>query len=463
VVSYVTLSHCWGEHTPIRLFQHNITSFKEGIKVNELSPVFRSSLHVAKHFGIRYIWIDSLCIIQDSKVDWEQESSKMGEIYSGSICNLTATARPDGTESLFSVRSHWEISPLIIPMGTKYFDLQDPNFWQIEVEESPSCKRAWVFQERFLAPRNLHFGARQLFWECDCCLACEMYPTSVPDIIRKESHVRLPSMIEDVSGTWQSLVRMYSATSLTYDTDRLVAFSGIAKKFMDGHKDEYLAGLWVSKLDAQLLWQVDQRYTSRRMSSYVAPSWSWASVTGRLGGEIQDLETNTVTLIDILRTSVNVSQRNPLGVVSGGALRIQAHLAWAEIQYSQPRSKTDLYKFYLETGKGLVELMSKNRVGIGLFLDIVPANVHIPRLACVPIRSGKLQEDREPGVQGLLLEACDGPFGRFQRFGCFELKGVRLLELFSDACRYFDCRSDQGGLKYAHGGKGAQKYNITII
>ncbi|KAH8694341.1 hypothetical protein GQ44DRAFT_733820 [Phaeosphaeriaceae sp. PMI808] len=251
----------------------------------------------------------------------------MGEIYAGSVCNLAATARSNGKESLFSGRSYWEISPLIIRMGSKYFDLQDPNLWQIEVEDSPLCKRAWVFQERFLAPRNLHFGARQLFWECDCCLACEMYPTSVPDIIRNESHVRIPSMIEDVNGTWQSMVRMYSATDMTYDTNRLVAFSGIAKKFMERNRDEYLAGLWGSKLNVQLLWQVDPRYTSGRTNSYVAPSWSWASVTGRLGGEMQDLETNTHTLIDRVHTSVDVSQHNPLGIVSGGVLQIQAHLS----------------------------------------------------------------------------------------------------------------------------------------
>lgn len=462
MVRYLTLSHCWGQHTPLKLLQRNLASFKEHIDINQLSAVFQSSFQVAKHFGVRYIWIDSLCIIQDSKADWERESAKMSEIYAGSVCNLAATARSDGEESIFSNRTYSEISPLIIRMGSKYFDLQDPNLWQIEVDDSPLCTRGWVFQERLLAPRNLHFGAHQLFWECDCCLACEMYPISVPDIIRRESHVRLSSIIEDLPGVWQSMVRMYSATNLTYDSDRLVAFSGIAKRFLNQSQDEYLAGLWHSNLDAQLLWHVDPRYESSRTSSYVSPSWSWASVTGRLGGEMQDPGTNTHILINIIQASVDSSQHNPLGIVSGGVLQIQARLARAKIQFSESNPMTGLWKFYLEIGEELVEITFENRASISLFPDVVPTSVHSPNLICVPIRSGKLQNDQELIVQGLLLETCDWPLGQFQRFGCFELQGVKMLEFLSEACRTFDGKSGHDGFEYAKDDDATQRYNITI-
>lgn len=163
---YLTLSHCWGKNEmPIRLLRNNLASFKQQIPFTALSPVFQDAIKVVKHLGYRYLWVDSLCIIQDSVEDWKIESGLMGAVYSGSTCNLAATARPDGSKSLFLDRDTSTLRPLTVQASTSCLAVHDIHFWQRSVEDSPLWRRAWVCQELLLACRNIHFGAEQLFWE----------------------------------------------------------------------------------------------------------------------------------------------------------------------------------------------------------------------------------------------------------------------------------------------------------
>ena len=75
--SYVTLSHCWGEGKPLKLNKDNEPSMLESLTLSQLPLTFRDAVHVTRQLGFRYLWIDSLCIIQDSQEDWEIESAKM--------------------------------------------------------------------------------------------------------------------------------------------------------------------------------------------------------------------------------------------------------------------------------------------------------------------------------------------------------------------------------------------------
>ncbi|KAN0094277.1 Heterokaryon incompatibility protein (HET) domain containing protein [Hyaloscypha variabilis] len=332
-ICYLTLSHCWGQNQmPIRLLRHNLDSFKQHIPFTELSPVFQDAIKVVKHLGYRYLWVDSLCIIQDCTEDWKIESGLMGAVYSGSTCNLAATARPDGSKSLFFDRDMSTLQPLTVQASNSRLVVHDLHFWQRSVEDSPLWRRAWVYQELLLARRNIHFGASQLFWECDDRLACESYPAFVPKTIRQ---VKLRSMAAAPYETWESIVSAYSKGELTYETDKLVAISGLASKVQDVVKDEYVAGLWRANLQKQLLWRTDQRYASRRPAAYVAPTWSWASVTGRVyfpNVYMDDFHPPYETFLDRLmkrdsyphafRATVEASPANPLGQVSGGSLHV---------------------------------------------------------------------------------------------------------------------------------------------
>lgn len=91
---YATLSHCWGS-SPIKkkLIISKIEDMRAGVSVSELPRTFQDAIVVARKLGLRYLWIDSLCIIQDSPgdVDWAHESSLMNDVYGNSSCNISAT------------------------------------------------------------------------------------------------------------------------------------------------------------------------------------------------------------------------------------------------------------------------------------------------------------------------------------------------------------------------------------
>jgi hypothetical protein len=130
-------------------------------------------------------------------------------------------------------------------------------------------------------------------------------------------------------------------------------------------------------------------------------------------------------------------------------------------------STTDSWNFYLEIENVFVELKFEKRDSVCLFLDIVSFGqpgtyVQSLEMICIPVKSGKLQRDGDPIVQGLLLEASDNRLGEFRRFGCFKIEGVKQVGLFNEACQYFDSNADQIGLKYTRDTEGVQKYEIII-
>jgi Heterokaryon incompatibility protein (HET) len=100
VLKYATLSHSWGGILAKKLVKESIHDFQRGIRVGDLPKTFREAIHVTRKLGVKYLWVDALCVIQDSEKDWLVESSKMGEIYLDSYINLAATASGDSRGGL---------------------------------------------------------------------------------------------------------------------------------------------------------------------------------------------------------------------------------------------------------------------------------------------------------------------------------------------------------------------------
>ncbi|KAF2450282.1 HET-domain-containing protein [Karstenula rhodostoma CBS 690.94] len=177
---YLSLSHCWGGSTFLTLTHANLRQFQTAIPVAELTAVFRDALYVAFQLGIPYIWIDSLCIIQDSPTDWEHTSKQMGEIYKRAVCNLSASAYKNGAQGLFTERGIYSsgVLPLQIDtqngaFSTSAASLEDAQFYMLDesvfskpwekICNGPLFERAWVLQEQLLALRVLHFGRSEMF------------------------------------------------------------------------------------------------------------------------------------------------------------------------------------------------------------------------------------------------------------------------------------------------------------
>ncbi|KAH9213253.1 heterokaryon incompatibility protein-domain-containing protein, partial [Leptodontidium sp. 2 PMI_412] len=295
--TYMTLSHCWGSSDFVRLTSENRRFFRDNVPFGSLSQTFKNAVELTFALGFKYLWIDSLCIIQDSHDDWVQESSVMGSVYAQGHLNIAATYSKNGEGGLFNQSNELSASPCIIQMTDNDEKLTEAicyedRAWHREVDATPLGNRAWVVQERVLAPRILHFSSNQLFWECCRERAAELLP---PDSVGEDGELKKVAPYPGTSETqdpertwihtnWASLVEKYSSCSLTVQSDKLVAISGLARRVcgqLGLNPQDYVAGLWKSNLLYGLLYRVEQesalppkRFPGR------APSWSWASLNG---------------------------------------------------------------------------------------------------------------------------------------------------------------------------------------
>ncbi|KAF1912567.1 heterokaryon incompatibility protein-domain-containing protein [Ampelomyces quisqualis] len=309
---YVTLSHCWGPKTKENEF---LTTQKEmekvymtkGIKISALSVNFQHAISVARFIGVRYMWIDSLCIIQGPGSDFHSEGQLMHKVYRYSYLNIAAADSVDSRGGLYRGRDPAAILPgkyqgdgSSAIFGTTTWRIVPENLWEDRLLESSIYTRGWVFQERMLAPRVLHFTHDQIFWDCGNLSACEALPKGLPlaldDAASTDRHWRgrlqessslahapLSGANDDsLSGFWSSAVLNYTKCNLTNQSDKSVAIWSIAKLVRDAWSDEYGAGMWGTGLEEQLSWKVaDVRASVRDVHlQWKQPSWSWTSVRG---------------------------------------------------------------------------------------------------------------------------------------------------------------------------------------
>ena len=323
VPDYITLSHCWGppEKRPAITTHSNLADRMERITFADLPKTFQNAVVLTRKLGVRYLWIDSLCIIQDDEDEWANEASMMSEVYTQSFCTLAALSSADSTEGLRVPGKLQEKKKLSVDLGVKGgndepFNVRlfgrEPESWKREYNAwindkdrrpdlNPLAYRAWALQEKELSTRSIHFGFRQLLWECRELKGSSQLPWCTAR--DREDRFGLDqelSYIEDLpedwvlpysmSMRWLSISEEYSSRSLTHETDKITALSGIAQSFRKYFpKDEYVAGIWSSHLPLALLWHPDHHINKQRTTEYVAPSWSWASYPCTIKYEIYQL------------------------------------------------------------------------------------------------------------------------------------------------------------------------------
>lgn len=308
---YVALSHCWGGEIALKLVTENRDDFKDRIRFDDLAANFQDAIEVTRELGIRYLWIDSLCIIQDSTGDWETESKKMTTVYRD--CTLTVSAmsskksedgfltkRPDDGEAV-----NWESTPINSLLSSNEdvqawvgrFDprLEEP-LWDLEYDEEkkgPLARRGWTLQESVLSPRLLYYGANMIHWTCPSVRLSANGMRGMHELDKKYPAVsrvvfdgrfkrrgRFPRSKEDVEEIlleYYGIVDSYCARELTCPSDKFPALSGIAQRLQPVLGD-YLAGLWHCDILRGLWWE--KLEGGGPASKYRAPSWSWASVDG---------------------------------------------------------------------------------------------------------------------------------------------------------------------------------------
>jgi len=345
---YATLSHCWGQHMPVKLEQRVLQAFSEGIEIAALPRTFRDAIGLTKALGLDYLWIDSLCIIQDSPNDWDCGCTRMSSVYMGSFVNIGANSSADSRGGLYRQRSWKSVTPLAVcltyaPIGWRCQPIVlYPNRGDNILDHAPLGSRAWVAQERILAPRTIHLLQHKVVWECDECMASESDVTGKLEMRSKMASLarrrpkldNLADSRKQFLSTWANVVRFYSMGKLTVATDKLIAISGVARymwsMLWDDGPLEYYAGHWSHNFEFQLTWSGSYFSVGSRPRNYIAPSWSWASYNGEVVFPYPYQETLWATLIQIETCPVSDS----FGAVSSGFIRMQGPLCRAVTTYS---------------------------------------------------------------------------------------------------------------------------------
>jgi hypothetical protein len=289
---YCTLSYRWPSEA-VKTTQETLPLFKKGIVMPTLPQTIRDAIAIARKLGFRYIWIDALCIIQDSPSDWAKEAAHMHKIYRQSTLTIAALTASDSSPGIFVPRSSNKVNPDHANLHT----------------------RGWVLQEELLSHRILSYADGVMFWSCLRVIASDHEPKGVvqPDsIYRSEDNHRFRRILcghrsgeqdweNQAYWLWRRAVTRYTMRDLTYLQDRLAAILGVGSVFGDHLNDILLAGVWERRLAEHLAWWVGfQRLHGRHLAyagiennqgrgknsanirhkSFKAPTWSWLSVTG---------------------------------------------------------------------------------------------------------------------------------------------------------------------------------------
>jgi hypothetical protein len=330
---YATLSHCWGNREFLKLLRGNLDTFIRNIPRKRLPKTFKDALEITTKLGLKYIWIDSLCIIQDDERDWQLEAGRMSSVYGGSFINIAASSAKGANEGCF-LRSKSRIEGFRARVTaddhtSAVVQFERNSGYRETVDDSHLATRAWTFQEKILPSRTIHFGNRGTLWECASKVATEFLPDGL-----RAWHVGMKEEVHKANSTgwWSQAVVTYSAADITYSRDKLPALSGIAKRIHALTGDNYLAGIWKNAfIEQQLCWYIHLPGSRRReriacfilspQPAYRAPSWSWASVDDPAVVPARDEARELYAhVLDGWTTAVH--ERDPFGELTDGAIRL---------------------------------------------------------------------------------------------------------------------------------------------
>ncbi|KAI9685013.1 MAG: hypothetical protein M1822_005405 [Bathelium mastoideum] len=359
----------WGCDPSYLLEEGTLHEFLNQIELEKMPQTFQDAVYATRALGVRYLWIDALCLLQKDEEDWLREAPKMQEVYGNSYLSLAAVSADNCEQGLFRQRTSSGAPPSVTSVNwgcrdTKSVVIRE-DFWKGEVLSEPLYTRGWVLQERMLAPRILHFQRRQVLWQCPSLTACEAIPKGLSLVVDDERkyelrwrqlfHRQKSSELSkddraDLQEVWRLAVQNYTSCNLTKNGDKLMAIAGIAKKMQsefrlppDNREERYLAGLWEHLLAEQLAWRVVKWREAKHEPSYRAPSWSWASVDGIVQVPAR-ITTKRKYIMKIEPEGVNLPLAkvdNPTGSILFASLTVEVELYWPLKFFSPQRNAVD--------------------------------------------------------------------------------------------------------------------------
>lgn len=394
---YACLSHCWGEFQPLKTTNATLEHHKVSIAWETIPQTFQDAIKVTKSLGLDYIWIDSLCIVQDDKADWIRESKEMCGIYENSHFTIAATSAPDSSGGLFlkdrvrhEVRGTTSAGMNFQFILHKTDEMNHPAVlarpWVNTIihERWPLLERAWVFQERMLSPRVLHFVRNEIIWECrqQTWCTCEKDFNINPRNEKKKyfEHLNQPTKANLVK-LWHELVETYFPLNLTMPSDRFPALSGLATQMGKMRPQAtYLAGLWSDSLERDLLWHVRTTAPPKPSSIiFQAPSWSWASSTHDQVFHFLDDEELLHSFFTVSEARTTLATDNPTGEVQGGSVMITAPTFEVNLVHTLPDEQEAFDGIYATPSDSIMRISSQSLRRNFLGTDEISFDALFPR------------------------------------------------------------------------------------
>jgi hypothetical protein len=364
---YVALSYCWGGPQKCQTIEDTVDKHYNGIVLQDLSLSIQDAVEVTRQLGFQYLWVDALCIIQDSEKDINAELGLMGTIYKNATLTLAASSAINAGAGFLRKVPAAKHFKLPYQSSEKKFTCVDVSLmgFSFQYPFKPRAKRpmllgsqpeplntrGWTLQEGLLAPRLLSFGTNEITWKCqseaitkvpDGVKTSKALPFSVFNNAEKEQTEA--NMQRHQISIWHSIVEDYTRRTLSVRSDYGRAISGIVSELASCWNDEYLAGMWRRTFVANLawhvekdaLWALEQRSIKKGYHAPLeGPSWSWLSKLAKVSFlPVADIK---LELVDRLLLH---SSELPYSDFSDGSLTIRAacyefryNMGWRQFNY----------------------------------------------------------------------------------------------------------------------------------
>ncbi|KAF2719884.1 HET-domain-containing protein [Polychaeton citri CBS 116435] len=373
---YAALSYCWGVTGEFVTNRDNLGERKMEIPIAKMPKTIRDAIYLARRLDIRYLWVDALCICQDDEGEWAQQAAEMTEVYSNAYVTIAACSAWENSMGCFVSR------PKQLTQVELVYDNQEGVEGRLFVFEQslgpliegvnlklswePLSQRAWAFQERVLARRTVLFCSDQVYFEC-------AHGTSAEDGTRSQKRYI------DILGTsnphssdspnasplsepvWYRMLSDYTSRQLSRSTDKLPAIAGLARIFQSYTQADYVAGLWSDDLVRGLLWEPILQYgqTHTQCDTYIAPSWSWASLEGAVDyfGFAAEFEAG-LSLFSVLQHNVQLKTANPFGELTSGWIQLRGPVLPLSLRSERLDNETHLgaYSFKVQSDVEIKDL-----------------------------------------------------------------------------------------------------------
>jgi hypothetical protein len=302
---YLALSHCWGGDGPLKTTSSTLADFRVSMPLAQLPRTYQEAIAATRALGVRFLWIDSLCIVQDDPDDWAHEAAKMASVFQYAYLTISAVSAKDSQGSLGIFAAHPPALQFGLPYSNEspkaypeipragtcsriFLDFQGSTWYRNRdiLFHSPLKNRGWIFQEMMLSRRILHLADGQFLWECHSLLESEdgTYNGVIDNIYpwqRSEEHLKLVSRLRNEGESrriWWKWMNEYWKREFTYSSDSLPAIAGITHLYQELTGDTPVVGLWKGGLPFDLAWYTCPRSTTLMRESGM-PSWSWVSIS----------------------------------------------------------------------------------------------------------------------------------------------------------------------------------------